>query len=126
MNGAHGFAHHQGTTGHIEICVPDEEFAAAGGLPVAARRTILHELGHLWTERHVDAATRQAFMRMRGVTAWRDGTHWECSGSEHAAEVMMWGLLDETLLTDIACESWRDAFRVLTGTTPHDRSCVSS
>ncbi len=86
--------------------------------------TLLHELAHVWVARNVPPADREVFMAMRdGVRAWTGPeVPWRDRGSEHAANVIAWGLGDtaipdpRTLPTDDA--SMRAAFRHLTGTEP--------
>ena len=89
--------------------------------------TRLHELGHVWTIQNVDEATRAAFLAARGLDVWQqDGVDRDHQGTEHAAEIISWGLIDiETWaarLPDSECVDLADAFRVLTGHEPL-RSC---
>ena len=85
------------------------------------RFTLLHELGHVFVYEHLSDAERDAFTRTREADAWRTG-EWSRSASEHAADVIAWGLHPEhvrpsrTLPNDDA--SLSEAFVMLTGTAP--------
>ncbi len=60
-----------------------------------SQRTLLHELAHAWVETTLDATQRQAFLELRGLDTWVDGPAWDGRGAEHAAEIVMWALLDD-------------------------------
>jgi hypothetical protein len=124
--GFSGMSYHTDTEGHIDVCTPAETFAASvGAAPLTARRTILHELGHLWTIAYTDEGTRTAFMDGLGLTAWT-GVEWGASGSEMAAEILMWGLIDEDVgvrVPGATCDDRVTAFALLTGTAPSQRRC---
>jgi hypothetical protein len=107
----------------IHLCYTDAEIGNADAMALTPRRTVVHELAHVWEARHVDEATRSAFMALRGVTVWNADTgDWSRRGSEHAAEIVAWGLLDEPVhlvrLTRNSCAELDQAFRVLTGRPP--------
>lgn len=127
--GFSGMSYHSDTDGNIDVCTPPETFAAsAGAAPLTARRTILHELAHLWTIANTDEATRTAFMDHLGLEAWT-GVEWGAGGSEMAAEILMWGLMDEQVSVRVpgaTCNDRMVAFAVLTGTPPPMRSCEGS
>jgi hypothetical protein len=124
--GFSGMSYHTDTEGHIDVCTPAEAFAATAQVaPLTARRTILHELGHLWTIAHTTEQSRSAFMDHLGLEAWT-GVEWESSGSEMAAEILMWGLIDDDVAVRVpgaTCEDRMTAYTLLTGTTPTSRSC---
>ena len=66
---------------------------------VVLKRTLLHEIAHIWIADALDERTRAAFLKLRGLTSWADKTvPWQDRGSEHAAEIMAWGLMDGELL----------------------------
>ncbi len=85
------------------------------------RFTLLHELGHVFVNEHLSDAERDAFTRTRRADAWR-ADEWSRSASEHAADVIAWGLHPEhvrpsrTLPNDDA--SLGEAFVMLTGVAP--------
>jgi hypothetical protein len=64
-----------------------------------ARRTLLHEMGHVWIDQNVSQATRERFLVLRGLRAWNASTDpWEDRGYEQGAEIMAWAL-GTTILT---------------------------
>ena len=57
----------------------------------------LHELAHAWDRQSLTDERRAEFLRLRrldasGATTTR--SVWDERGAEHAAEVMVWGLMD--------------------------------
>ena len=58
-------------------------------------RTLLHELAHVWARSSLTVETRMAFLEARGLGTWcgTDAT-WSERGSEHAAEIIGWGVSD--------------------------------
>jgi hypothetical protein len=88
---------------------------------------LLHELAHVWAAHHLPTERRETFMEGRdGVESWADAdVAWEERGSEHAANVIAWGLLESpypisrTYPNDVT--SMIGAFTLLTDTEPlHD------
>jgi hypothetical protein len=82
-----------------------------------------HEPGHVWTKQNTDDDTRQEFLEFRGLELWTGpGLQRDVSGSEHAAEIVFWGLMDEPTwgarLPDGECTVLFEAFRILTGLLP--------
>ena len=68
----------------IDVCVLDQR---------SQERTILHEFAHAWAHTNLTDDIRQAFLAMRGLEIWHDSdTEWEDRGTEHAAEIIRWGL----------------------------------
>jgi hypothetical protein len=126
LRGVSGMTYHGDESGHIDLCAPASLFAG-DELPLTTRRTALHELGHLWTVGHTDEATRQAFLDHLGLPAW-SGVEWGSSGSEAAAEILVWGLMDEPVdvrVPGTSCDERRAAFEILTATEPIARTCHS-
>ena len=125
--GFSGMSYHTDTNGHIDVCTSPTQLTARrdGRVPLAPQRTILHELGHLWTLAHVDATSRRAFLDSLGLEAW-SGVDWESSGSEQAAEILMWGIIDtriEPRVPNTTCDDRIDAFGILTGIELTARTC---
>ena len=124
--GFSGMSYHSETEGHIDVCTPPEALAATADVaPLTARRTILHELAHLWMIANTDDGQRAEFMDHLGLEAW-SGVEWGSSGSEAAAEILMWGVIDDHVTVRIpgaTCDDRMTAFELLTGTTPPMRSC---
>ena len=90
------------------------------------KRTMLHEIAHIWAADALDQAIRASFLTLRGLDTWgsRD-VPWHARGSEQAAEVMTWALMDRELL--MATLADRDpaglaaGYELLTGTTVPSR-----
>ncbi|MDH3261806.1 MAG: hypothetical protein OEM81_02570 [Acidimicrobiia bacterium] len=80
------------------------------------RRTILHELAHAWANQALTEADRKAFLNHRGLQAWNDhALAWNQRGTEHAAEVIAWALMDRNLQVPFLPEEGRDpSYRLLT------------
>jgi hypothetical protein len=95
----------------------------------AAKKTILHELGHAWADAYLTEDDRREFLALRGLEVWSGpAAPWELRGTEHAAEVLAWALFDGELLmvtvADTEPEALATAYRQLTGDDPPDRSSV--
>ena len=125
--GFSGMSYHTNTDGHIDVCASSTQLSTRqdGRVPLAPRRTILHELGHLWTVAHLNADSRQAFLDMLGLEAW-SGVGWESSASEMAAEILMWGIIDapiEPRVPNTTCSDRTAAFVLLTGVEPTTEPC---
>jgi hypothetical protein len=118
------------------LCLYERDLCFGGGTcdvpALNARVGILHELGHAWTLDHTDGPTRNRLLDLSGRETWDDpGAPWHLRGSEYAAEVLAWGLLDELVpmvrIGDPPCSELTEAFELLTGSKPvADRSdCLS-
>lgn len=58
-----------------------------------ARRNLLHEMSHIWTDQNVTDSVRERFLEMRHLRSWNaSGDPWGERGYEQAAEVLAWGL----------------------------------
>ena len=69
-------------TNTLELCRLDE-------------KTLLHELAHAWANQNLTNEQRETFIELRGLDSWNDQqTEWEDRATEHAAETIMWALLD--------------------------------
>jgi hypothetical protein len=118
-----GWAIDTGGEHHIAMCIYEDEMCvdeACTSLTAHARATLVHELAHIWTRHHADDATRERFLELRGLEGWSDRElEWAERGSEQAAEIMMWGLMDDSVdlfrLGRPACEELEAAYQLLTG-----------
>lgn len=59
-----------------------------------AEWVVLHELGHVWSDLYLDDAERAEWLLRRGLDSWSDGP-WAQRGSEHAADIIAFGLSTE-------------------------------
>jgi hypothetical protein len=74
--------------GHVEMCT-------GPGVNAIPRMTILHELGHAWSERAVTGPLQVRFLSLRGAATWDSpAVPWGDRGWEQVAEIMAWGLGD--------------------------------
>jgi hypothetical protein len=90
---------------------------------LTAKKTILHEFAHAWTEHALTAAARERFLDLRGLDTWGDDEFpWEEQGSEQAAEIIAWALMDEDLqltrFRDAGPAALSQAYAQLTGSRP--------
>jgi hypothetical protein len=85
-----------------------------------ARRTLLHEMGHVWIDENVSSWVRERFLQLRGLRAWNASTDpWDERGYEQSAEIMAWAIGTRILTAQIPeNERVRIAteFELLTGT----------
>ncbi len=63
----------------------------------ATRRTLLHELAHVWDRHNLTDGQRSELQRLRGLTSWKHEV-WEKAAGEHLAETISWALDDVNLL----------------------------
>jgi len=116
-NGHVGY-YRSGTPARIDICGFNwNRFLTA------PKKTILHELAHGWAAATLTEETRAEFLRFRGLDTWGDDqTPWEEQGSEHAAEVIAWALMDKELLMvtirHADPKTLAHAYELLTSTPP--------
>ncbi len=100
----------------IEICATEAD------RPI--RVMILHETAHAWAARDLTPERKSDFQELRGWTYWRDyeAAPWHENGTEQAAEIMVWGLIDEPLgmarIYQTTCADLEAGYRTLTGTAP--------
>lgn len=98
----------------IDVC--------AIGVP-SRRHLLLHEFAHAWAIHHLDQDARETFMEMRGLDGWREeGLDWAEMGTEHAAEIIAWGLgvkcNPQNMLEGEDYETLAEGFEFLTGSAP--------
>ncbi len=88
-----------------------------------SEHTILHEIGHAWAANNLTDSQREAFVDSQGLGAWSNKeTPWNERGSEHAAEIVAWGLGEghgrPRWIPNNDLDSLTEAFQQLTGTEP--------
>ncbi|MEA3510727.1 MAG: nuclear transport factor 2 family protein [Actinomycetota bacterium] len=129
--GVSGTAVHQERGSSIDVCASAESVSpgaeTSSFAPTrAARGTILHELAHIWNFDHVTEYRKELFVAARGLDVWiGNGIDWDRRGSEHAAEILMWGLMDDVVpmlrLEQRSCADLTDGYQILTGRIPRAR-----
>ncbi len=81
----------------------------------ANRETLVHELAHAWVEANVSAELKADFMAQRGLEVWNDHeVPWSERATEHAAEVVAWGVEEESRLIPWVEPDGTRIFRLLT------------
>lgn len=100
----------------IHLCTSDPG-------PVTAA-LVLHEMAHAWASVELSDERRADFQAVRGWTHWSEHDHveWHENGSEQAAEILMWGLIDRPVgivtIRDNSCDELDAGYRALTGRPP--------
>jgi hypothetical protein len=87
---------------------------------------VIHELAHCWEKHEVTDEARQAFLDLRGLGGWREGA-WHERGAEHAAEIMVWGLIDRPVrpghINQNSCDELGAGYTTLTAQAPLHGYC---
>ncbi len=115
-SGWRGVHHHANGISTIGICSNDP------GKVTAAN--ILHETAHAWAAHDLADERKADFQALRGWTYWRnhEEVKWSENGSEQAAEMIVWGLIDRPVgiitIKDHTCEDLDAGYRALTGQPP--------
>ena len=114
--GRRGMHHRVEGVNVIEICT--SEMSSATPL------LILHETAHAWIDHKLTDERKATFQELRGWIHWRnhDAADWHDNGSEQAAEIMVWGLIDRPLalirINQNSCDELDAGYRALTGQAP--------
>jgi hypothetical protein len=90
---------------------------------ITPKKTLLHELGHAWAGATLTEETREEFVQFRGLKTWGDDRFpWAEQGSEQAAEIIAWALLDDELvmasIRNSDPQTLNEAYEQLTSTQP--------
>ena len=89
---------------------------------VTAKKTLLHELGHAWSQYNLTDDAREQFLVLRDLDTWGDDEFpWNEQGSEQFAEIIAWALIDEELHLGIGADDpdvLGQAYAQLTGSLP--------
>ncbi|MDJ0923506.1 MAG: hypothetical protein QNJ77_03005 [Acidimicrobiia bacterium] len=87
---------------------------------VFLEQLIVHELAHAWDVHVLTDAIRSEFMELRKVDIWHSReVHWKHRGTEHAAEIITWGVFDKAMpvitLDNVECDELQEGYETLTG-----------
>lgn len=86
---------------------------------VAEPLVVLHEIAHAWAHENLTERERDAFVTAGGYESWNHpDTAWGDRGSEHAADAIAWGLMEEPQMmvtADGPIAQINADFRMLTG-----------
>jgi hypothetical protein len=100
----------------IEICTSE--------MSPPTQVLILHETAHAWIDHTITDERKAAFQQLRGWTYWRnyDAAEWHDNGTEQAAVIMVWGLIDRPMaivqIDQHSCGELDAGYRALTGQAP--------
>jgi hypothetical protein len=88
-----------------------------------AKKYLLHEMAHAWTEANIDPGMQERFLRLRGLSIWNGvSVEWKERGIEQGAEIIAWGLgeggVPPMLPLPIDPQGLLEAYALLTGQTP--------
>jgi hypothetical protein len=85
---------------------------------------VLHETAHAWAAHGLSDERKADIHSLRRWTYWRnhEEADWRENGSEQAAEMILWGLIDRPVrivtINEHSCEDLDAGYRVLTGQPP--------
>jgi hypothetical protein len=113
----HGDA--RGCSGHLGFAKEGRVDVCTTLVNAMARRTLLHEMSHIWLDVNTDASVRERFLEFRGLREWNAATDpWQERGYEQGAEIISW-VIGERILgaqipgnDSVALEA---SFELLTG-----------
>ena len=115
-NGNEGLHRPRGELSIVEICT-----SVVGW---STQVMVLHELSHAWSEYSADADDLAAFQELRGYDHWLNYEEalWHENGTEQAAEILVWGLVDRPMdmarILDNSCDDLLAGYVTLTGDQP--------
>ncbi len=112
-----------GASAEIRICLDESQLGSDGSFTRLGEVTVLHELAHVWSAEYLSEEQKQAFLDARGLSAWWDpSVPWVAQGTEHAAEIVAWGVAEDDYplvrIPHSDCETVVADFRALTGVPP--------
>jgi hypothetical protein len=115
-SGWHGAHRHVDGRSTIDICT-----SVSGNVTGAL---VLHETAHAWAAYELSDDRKADFQSLRGWTYWSNHQEadWHENGSEQAAEMMVWGLIDRPAgiitINNHSCADLDAGYRALTGQPP--------
>lgn len=114
-------------TRHLFLCFYENDLCRGvqpcAGPSLNVRAAVLHELAHAWMLDQLSRDTRDRLLELRQFQTWdSEDVAWPERGVEYSADVIAWGLLEETApmarIGRPPCEELTASFRLLTGTQP--------
>ena len=108
-----------GCAGHLGFARSGQVDVCTTLVNAMARRTLLHEMSHVWLDENVDGATQARFLALRDLPSWNASSDpWRRRGCEQGAEIVSWALGERILtpqIPDNDVEGLAEAFELLTG-----------
>ncbi len=107
----------------IDVCSTFDNPLIPEAQRIAWERILTHELAHAWLDASLDDAARRRFVELRQLETWSDPAEdWAARASEHAAEIIRWGLTGSSQATwrfdNNTCAELAVAYLVLVGRGP--------
>lgn len=100
----------------VRVCVADHGTLAT---TQHRRRTLTHELAHVWEQANLDDGDRAELLPVLDVEGWYSpDAAWDERGAERLAETIVWGLYDQLhrpTLIEGSCPDLHADFRLITG-----------
>jgi hypothetical protein len=100
----------------VSVCVPDSDVFA---VQLHRRRTLTHELAHVWEQANLGAGDRAALLLSLDAKSWYGpDLDWQDRGAERFAETIVWGLYDQLrrpTLIALSCRKLQHNFQLITG-----------
>lgn len=91
-------------------------------LNLVPRHDMLHEMAHAWSFHFLSKDTREAFMRLRGLSTWNSADQpWTLRGFEQTAEIVAWAIGDGVITPSIPDKDAATLvadYELLTGSLP--------
>ena len=115
-SGRDGLHHEVDGVSVIELCATEAVF----GVQVM----VLHETAHAWADHSLTDERKLAFQELRGWEHWRNyqAAEWHENGTEQAAEIIVWGLIDRPIrmirIDQTSCDDLTAGYLTLTGQAP--------
>jgi hypothetical protein len=112
----------RGYVGYFDQASHKLDMCDGGDQRITPANTILHELAHAWSFEYMAASARDEFVAHRDLASWDEADIWWHMGQEQAAEIIAWGLMEESFRSIYArwerCVDLAAAFELLTTQAP--------
>lgn len=108
-----------GCGGHLGFARSEQVEVCNALVNAMSRRTLLHEISHVWLDQNATRSTKARFLQSRGLPSWNAWDDaWRLRGFEQGAETIAWALGERILsaqIPDNNPERMAEAYRMLTG-----------
>jgi hypothetical protein len=108
-----------GCSGHLGLARMRHVDVCTVLVNAMSRRTLLHEMSHIWLDQHVGEDMRKRFLDLRDLPSWNASADpWALRGYEQGAEIISWAIGERILSAQIPYEEAQEldvAFQLLTG-----------
>lgn len=91
-----------GCAGHLGFARAKRVEVCSVLVNTMSRRTLLHEMSHIWLDQNATRSMRAQFMQSRRLPSWNAWDDaWRLRGFEQGAEIMAWALGERILTAQI-------------------------